>query len=200
MTLAFENFMTQYKMAGREKADGYSQDAFVGLDQQEKETAFKLLVTELPWSTKWLFFLDLERALVVAKQKEKQLRGSSYQHVYKLQEQLVKYSGDLVYQQHMLEDYASYVDDLKPLVVDSVSRTPVNEATLEFFKRIILVEVNSSAVARASRHLMDAFKVPRETESEEKNYQRLMSELRNDSALSKRRAIAEVEKYGGSGA
>ncbi|MFC0254205.1 hypothetical protein [Massilia consociata] len=195
MTLAFENFMKQFEMTGSEKADGYSRDAFVGLDSQEKEIVFKLLVTELPWSAEWLFFLDPERALTVVKQKEEQLRGNSYAHVYKLQEQLVKHSGELLYQKHMIEDYANYADGLKPLVVDAIGRTPANEVTREFFKQVILVEVNASAVARASRNLLSSLKVPRQTESEEQNYQNLMDRLRSDSDQVKRRAIAELERF-----
>ena len=195
MTIAFETFMKQYKMIGSEKADGYSQDAFTGLDDHEKETVFKLLVTELPWSVEWLFFLDPARALVVTKELEEKLRSDSYADVYMLQQKLVKYSGDLLYQKHMIEDYANYDDDSKPLVVDAIHRTPANEATIEFFKQIILTEVNASAVARASRHLLDAVRIARVTKSDEINYDRLVNELRSESTQVKMQAIAKIEKY-----
>lgn len=197
MTLAFENFMKQYKMTGREKADGYSQDVFVGLDDHEKKAVFELLVTELPFSTKWLFFIDPKKALDVAKQKEERLRGNAYEHVYNLQEQLVKYSGDLRFQKHMIEDYPNYIERLKPRVVDSVSRTPANDATREFFKQVILVEVNSDAVARASQHLLDSLGVPNELEHEREKYNRLISALSGDSLQAKKRALSELRHYGG---
>ena len=182
-------------MIGSEKADGYSQDAFTGLDDHEKETVFKLLVTELPWSVEWLFFLDPARALVVTKELEEKLRSDSYADVYMLQQKLVKYSGDLLYQKHMIEDYANYDDDSKPLVVDAIHRTPANEATIKFFKQIVLTEVNASAVARASRHLLDAVRIARVTKSDEINYDRLVNELRSESTQVKMQAIAKIEKY-----
>jgi hypothetical protein len=194
MSLAFDKFMRQYKATGGEKADGYSRDVFLGLDEHEKEKVFKLLETELPWSTEWLFLVDPKKALATAKEKEEKLRGDPYADVYMLQEQLVKYSGDLLYQQHMIEDYPNYIDSLKPLVVDAIERTPTNEATLEFFKQVIFVEVNPSAVARASRHLLDSLKIPCESDDEERNYKRLISELRSDNVQVKRRAIAEIER------
>lgn len=43
MTLAFEKFMKQYRMTGSEKADGYSSDAFVGLEESEKEVFVQLM-------------------------------------------------------------------------------------------------------------------------------------------------------------
>ena len=168
MTAAFEKFVRQYKMTGTEKADGYSPDVFVGLDGYEKEQVFKLLTTELPWSVEWLFRLNPEKALAVVKDEEERLRGNRYVHVYMLQQQLVKYTGDILYQRHMIEDYPNYVEDLKPHVIDAVGCTPANAAAIEFFKRVILVEANTSAVARASRNLLNAIKFPRSSE-EEKN-------------------------------
>jgi hypothetical protein len=67
MTLPFEKFLRQFKMTGSEKADGYSQDVFVGLDEDERKSVFEILVTELPWGLEWLFFLDVQKALTVAK-------------------------------------------------------------------------------------------------------------------------------------
>lgn len=71
MTAAFNEFMRQHKMAGSEKADGYSQSAFIGLNEHEKEEVFKILVTELPCSVQWLFFLNKERVVPLVKQEEK---------------------------------------------------------------------------------------------------------------------------------
>ena len=195
MTLAFDTFMKQYQMTGSEKADGYSRDAFIGLDEHEKEEVFKLLTTELPWSAEWLFLLDPERASAVAKEREKEMRVNPYQDTYMLQRQLTKYTGDLNYQKHMIEDYASYPDSSKPYVVDAIDGTPVNEAQLDFFKQVILVEVNTSAVARASRHLLDAKKIPRISETDKKNYSRILSELRSDSVQIRKKAIAEIDGY-----
>jgi len=195
MTLAFEKFMKQYEMTGSEKADGYSRDALTGLDNHEKETVFQLLIKELPWSVEWLFFLDPVRALDAVKKEEERLRGDPYKHVYMLQQQIVKKSGDLLYQKRMIEDYPNYIESLKPLVVDAVGNTPTNALVLEFLKQLVLVETNPSAVARASRHLLNAVKLPRSNELEEKKFSRLMDELRSDNTQAKRRAIREVEKY-----
>lgn len=197
MTLAFEKFMRQYKMTGSEKADGYSQDVFVGLDENEKKTVFDLLVTELPWGIEWIFFLDLEKALVIAKEKEAQLRGNPYGDAYLFQQKIVKFSGDLSYQKHMIDDYPCYPDRVRPLVVDAIHRTPTNENTVAFFKHVILTDVNPSAVARASRHLLDALKVPQASEAEKENFRSLVAELRNDDTVTKLRAFARLEKYKG---
>jgi hypothetical protein len=117
MTKAFHEFMRQYKMTGSEKADGYSRAAFIGLDEREKEEVFNLLINELPFSVSWLFFLDAQKAFDVVKQEEQKLRGNGYVHVYMLQEELIKFSGDLSFQNHMIADYLGYVDRLRPLVV-----------------------------------------------------------------------------------
>lgn len=197
MTLAFEIFMRQCNLSSSEKADGYSRDAFFGLDVHEKEAVFKLLLTELPWSAEWLFLLDSKKASVAVKEREEKLRGNPYEDVFMLQEQIVKYSGDLLYQKHMIEDYFSYMDSSKPLVVDSIARTPTNEETLSFFKQIIMVETNGSAVARASRHFLDAMRFPCDTDEDERIYSRLVNALRSESVQRKQKAIAEVEKFSG---
>lgn len=195
MTLAFDTFMKQHNMTGSEKADGYSKDSFVGLESHEKETVFQLLSKELPWSVEWLFYLDPAKALVVAKKEEEKLRGDPFQHVYMLQQHIAQNTGDLLYQKRMIEDYPHYTDNLKPLVVDAISRTPVNKAVIDFFKQVILVEANPSAVARASRHVLKAVKVPRTNEIEERKFSRMVSELRSEEMHTKLRAIAEVERY-----
>jgi len=195
MTLAFEKFMLEYGMTGAEKADGYSPSAFLELDEREKKIVFSLLVKELPWSAEWLFPLDPDAALIIAKEKEKELRGNGYAHVYKLQQFIVKYSGDLVYQAHMIEDYPNYDEDLKPRVVDAIHCTPKNSATAEFFKRVILTEVTTDAVARASRHFLDDLSFPNATGEEKNIYRRLMNELRSDGLKDKLGAIRYVEKW-----
>lgn len=194
MSLAFEKFMMQYKMAGREKADGYSPDVFIGLEEHEKESVFKLLTNELPWSAEWLFALDPQRALAIAKEKEKELRGRSFGGAYLLQKAIVKYSGDLLYQEHMIEDYSSYDASLKANVIDAINCTPTNAATTAFFKQVILTETDSDAVASACIHYLDAFKIPSTTDTEKQTYDRLFTELRNGETPIKLRAISRIEK------
>lgn len=194
MTLAFEKFMRQYESTGPEKADGYSQDVFLGLDENEKKKAFELLVTELPWGIEWLFFLEPQKALAVAKDREAKLRGKSYADTYMLQQQIVKYSGDLRYQLHMIDDYPGYSESVRPLVVDAIHSTPQNENTMAFFKSVILTEVSGSAVARASRHLLDALRVPQVTPAEKENYRAMVAELRSDDTQRKLRTIAKLER------
>jgi hypothetical protein len=195
MTVAFENFMKQYKMTGSEKADGYSRDAFEGLEEHEKDAVFKLLVQELPYSAEWLFFVDAEKAVVVAKEEEQKLRGNGYASAYMLQEQLLKHTDDLLYQDHMIEDYPSYVDNLKPLVVDSIGRTPANPTTVAFLKQVVLTEVNMSAVSRAARKLAAIVNVPRATEADEEKYSRLIKELRSENVDVKLKAIKQIAKF-----
>jgi hypothetical protein len=195
MTIAFDKFMKQHQKTGSEKADGYSLDAFEGLNEHEKEIVFKLLVQELPFSAEWLFLLDAEKAMVIAKEEEQKLRRNAYASTYLLQEQLLKHSGDPLFQDHMIEDYPSYVDDLKPLVVDSIGRTPANSTTIRFFKQVVLTEVNSSAVARAARKLVAAMNLPRATEADEEKYSRLVRELRDENVEIKLSAIGQITKY-----
>jgi len=195
MTSEFDLFMKEYQMTGSEKADGYSIDALIGLSEREKEIAFDLLLKELPWSTKWLFILDAQKAASAARETEEEMRNKDGEDVYMLQQQLVKYTGDLVYQQHMIEDYAKYRDKVRPLVVDAVDRTPTNQAKIDFFKHVLLIEVNSNAVARAARHLLDAINFPRSTDSEKANYDRLISNLRSDDTRVKVNALGKIQKY-----
>ena len=195
MTIAFDKFMKQYEKTGSEKADGYTQDVFIGLDSVEKEHVFDLLVSELPISTGWLFFLDPNKALPVVKKAEERLRGDGYGSAYMLQEELVKITGDLTYQRYMIESYPGYMESTKPLVVDAIGRTPANASTVDFFKGVIITEVNTSAVARAARRLLAALKVPRDTESEESTYSQIISDLRNESLVVKQRALKQLEPY-----
>jgi len=182
-------------MTGSEKADGYSTEALTGLGEQEKEIAFALLLKELPWSTKWLFVLDAQKAALVAKETEEKMRNTDGEDVYMLQQQLVKYTGDLQYQQHMIEDYAKYREKVRPLVVDAVDRTPTNQAKIDFFKHVLLIEVNGSAVARAARHLLDAINFPRSTDADKARYDRLMVDLRSDDSRIKGKALGEIKQY-----
>jgi hypothetical protein len=195
MTQAFDTFITQHNMTGSEKADGYSDDAFIGISDEEKPIVFALLTEELPWSARWLFLLDKDRALATTKELEATLRKQKYGDAYMLQEEMVKYSGDLTYQQHMIEDYGNYDDNEKPRVIDAISRTPMNEATVAFFKRVILTETNGSAVARASRHLLNGLDLPRSSEQEEQHYKYLVEELRSDDVNRKLKALEKIRPY-----
>jgi hypothetical protein len=200
MTSAFEKLKKQHAMTGSEKADGYSYDVFLGLDEDEKEAVFNLLVRELPWSAEWLFHLDLERALPIAKALEKELRGTYYSHAFMLQPLLVKYTGELIYQRHMIEDYSTCDDSLKQQVVWALRNTPANDATIKFFKEVILVDANECAVASASNSLLYALEFPKSSEEDKQNYRRLIGDLRSDSAEAKNKAIAELEKFAASAA
>lgn len=195
MTLAFQKFMRQHEKTGSEKADGYSDDVFSGLAEEEKNIAFSILLKELPWSSEWIFLLDKERAVRALVEKERQLRGDGNEHVYLIQQNLVKYTGNLEYQKRMIEDYPVYLNRLKPLVVDSINRTPINKATIEFFKEVILVEADASAVARASRHLLSAVKFPNNNDIEMASYKQLEKELRSENGQVKQRALAKLRKY-----
>lgn len=164
MTLAFETFLKEHSMRGSEKADGYSASLFAGLDADEKQIVFTLLEAELPWSIEWLFLVDKDRALSAAKNEESKLRGAPYADAFMLQQRIVQHSGDLAYQEHMIEDYFHYIDSKRPLVLDAISRTPMNETVLNFFKKVIVVETNHSAVTRASRHMLNAMTASRLTD------------------------------------
>lgn len=187
--------MKQYRRTGSEKADGYSRDAFDGLDDREKVEVFRLLESELPFSVGWLFLVDPKKALPTAQEKEEKLRGGGYDRAYMLQEELLEYTGDLSYQDRMIEDYPNYAESLKPLVVDAIGRTPPNAKTLSFFKQVILTETNEDAVARASRRLLAALRIPRTTEIEENNYRRLVCDLRSQDLPSKIKALAKITQY-----
>lgn len=171
VTESFSEFMRQYKMTGSEKADGYNRDVFIGLTEHEKEEVFKLLMTELPWSVEWIFLLDPEKAITAVKVEEQKMRGDPYEQVHLLQQQLLKYTGDLAYQQRMIEDYPHYIDRLKPPVVDSIAHTPTNEAKFAFLEQVIATEVNTTAVARAVDHLLYLSKTPKNTDEDERGTQ-----------------------------
>jgi hypothetical protein len=192
MTASFDEFMRQNAMAGSEKADGYSPDVFTMLTAQEKDIVFSILQKELPWSAQWIFLVDAERAAAILKAKEQALRGDPYEDVYMIQQNLVTHTGDLLYQKHMIEDYPNYIEKKRPLVVDAVHRTPTNEDTISFFKQIILVEVNFSAVARASRHLLDSLGLSRNTDTDQKNYDQLISNLTSDDSQLKQQALLQI--------
>lgn len=199
MTAAYDIFMKQYRATGSKKADGYSRDAFIGLTSEEKEEVFRLLVTELPWSVEWLFFVDEKRALPIVKEAEQKGRVDPYGDTYKLQTAIVNHTGDLTYQNHMMEDYPSYHERKKPLVVDAINRTPANETTIDFFKKLILTETNEDAVAGASLYLLDSLKVANVTQRDRAVYDRLLDDLRSNDISAQLRAIAQAESAAGLG-
>lgn len=192
VTVAFETFMAQYRMTGSEKADGYTRGAFDGLTESEKDTVFGMLESELPFSVEWLFHLDPGRARDVVKNAEQELRGDGYQHVYLLQEHLVRSAGELQYQEHLLDDYPHYADRLKPLVINAVGRTPTNEKTIGFFKKVILTETNVSAIRRAAQALLWAQKLSADTELDEESDCELLHDLSNEDVEVRVKAIARV--------
>lgn len=198
-TGAFDKFMKQYHATGSEKADGYSRDVFIGLTPQEKEEVFRLLVTELPWSVEWLFLVDEERALPIVKEAEQEGRDDPYGDTYMLQAAIVNHTSDLTYQDRMIEDYPSYHQRKKRLVVDAINRTPANETTIDFFRRLILTETNEDAVAGASIYFLHSLNVANATQSDRVVYDRLLDGLRSDDTSAQLRAIAQAESAAGSG-
>jgi len=193
MTTSYNEFLREYHMKGSEKADGYSRSVFVGLEPYERDKVFDLLLTELPLSAKWLFFLDPEKATPVVKAEEKVLRGDKYNRTFMLQENLVEFTGDLVFQTRMIEDYPNYVDYLRPEVVDAIGRTPINSSVVRFFQQVILTEADADAVARAARRLLAAMNIPRGTDIEKDTYKKLERALRNDDTQAKLRIFAKLE-------
>lgn len=194
MTAAYDEFIREYNMTGSEKADGYSRSVFIGLEPHEKEEVFNLLLTELPLSAKWLFFLDSEKAIPIVKEEEKMWRGDKYKRVYMLQENLVEYTGDLIYQAHMIEDYPHYVDYLKPLVIDSIGRTPASIKSISFLQQVIMTETDKDAIARATRRILAVMNISRVTDLEKKIYDNLERELRSDDADGKLRIFAKMKQ------
>ncbi|HWW70258.1 MAG TPA: hypothetical protein VN089_09985 [Duganella sp.] len=91
-------------------------------------------------------------------------------------------------------------DSLKQQVVWALSNTPTNDATIKFFKEVVLVDASEDAVASASDSLLYALGFPRSTDEEKQNYSRLISELRSDSTEARNNAIAELEKSAASAA
>ncbi len=195
MTRAFDTFLRQYRATGSEKADGYSRDAFIGLAEGEKVEVFDLLVKELPWAADWLFCLDGEKAMAVAQALEQGMRGGGYSGVHWLQREMVKYSGDLRYQQHMVDDYAAYADSVRPQVIDSIAGTPMNACTFHFFRQVILTETRDDAQFRACWRYLHAIQVPRVTDADEANHERWLDVLRNGDSEAKQRALAELVPF-----
>lgn len=195
MTAAFDEFLRQYKMTGSEKADGYSRDAFLGLEGHEKEEVFGLLVHELPHSVDWLFFVDAKKAFHITKEREKALRGNGYIPVYMLQKELVKYSGGLTYQNHMIEDYPSYTDRLRSSAVKAVADTPLSKVAIDFFRQVIMTETHIDAVTRAALALLHALRIPRDTELEKKKYKQLKDDLRSENVQVKLNALTYLARH-----
>lgn len=194
MTLAFDTFMEEFNMTGSEKADGYSRSAFTGLSEAEREIVFDLLVSELPWQIKWLFFLDPKKAAVIARKKEAEQRGDRFSHVYMFQEQLVNQCGELVYQKHMIDDYNNYADYLKPSVLRAIVLTPTNSSNINFFKEVILVEADKKLVATASNYFLESTGFSRDTDENKVLYNRLLSDLESEDTARKVTAIEYILK------
>lgn len=192
MTFAFDTFLRQHAQTGSAKADGYSRDAFIGLEEHERQNVFRLLVEELPWSAAWLFLVDPAQATAVATALEATWRGNPHEATYLLQRQLVHTTGDLAFQAHMIDDYARYAGRTRPQVIDAISATPLNAAVVAFYRHVILAEVQPSAVARASRHLLDALGYPRRTDAETILYQHLLDGLRSNDLSARQDALAHV--------
>ncbi|WBS04298.1 hypothetical protein OU994_08475 [Pseudoduganella sp. SL102] len=198
MTQAFENFLRQFHMTGSEKADGYSRDAFEGLADHEKTTVFDMLVQELPWASDWLFRLDPGRALAVATELEPRMRGRN-SGVHWLQRQIVDLTGDLRYQQHMIEDYPGYDERARPGVIASIACTPASEAAIAFFRQVILAGEEGGAMHAAARALLRALQVPRASAQEEAHYLGLEAQLCGADRETRSAAIEALRRYGPDG-
>lgn len=93
----------------------------------------------------------------------------------------------------MIDDFAGYADRFMQLVVDAVARTRVNDATLEFFRKVIMTGNQASAVARAARHFLSAKNIQADTGAERQQYMNLMHDLTNEDLGRKFRAIDRGE-------
>lgn len=141
--------------------------------------------------------MDRERVLTIVKEAEQKGRGDPYGDTYKLQAAIVMHTRDLAYQEHMIEDYPSYHKRKKPLVVDAINRTPANETTIDFFKKVIRTETNEDAVAGASMYFLDSLNVANATQRDRVVYDRLLDNLRSDDTSVQMRAIAQAERAPG---
>lgn len=199
MTAAYEKFMDQYRAIGSAKADGYSRDVFIGLEMDEQEEVFNLLVSELPNTVNWLFVLDPEKALPIVRNRVQMWRGDRGKHVFLLQEALIKYGGDMTYQAQMIDDYPGYIDYLRPQAVAAIGRTPTNGATITFFKQVILTETKSEAVFRAADELLSALGVQCSTAEEIQQYRCYLLNLCSENVQDKLGVLSELEKRYGTG-
>ncbi|MYM73113.1 hypothetical protein GTP56_13030 [Duganella sp. FT134W] len=189
MSAAFDEFMRQQRMTGSEKADGYSPNVFVGLSEEEKPIVLSLLLRELPWSAEWIWVVAPDNAEIILREWIDARRGDPYRHVYMALQSLVRHTGDLRYQQQMIEDYPSYHDDLKHQVVDAIHYTPVNVETINLFKHVVLEDADADARFSAAYSLLDSLQVRQNAE-----YERLLGHLRSEDLQLRAAALAQLDQ------
>lgn len=102
----------------------------------------------------------------IVKDAERNGRNNPYGDTYMLQAAIVNHTGDLAYQARMIQDYPAYHIRRKPLVVDAINRTPTNETTVDFFKKLILTETNEDVVAGASGYFLNSLDVSNATQQD----------------------------------
>ncbi|QJD89341.1 hypothetical protein HH213_03990 [Duganella dendranthematis] len=192
MTAAFDEFMRQHRMTGSEKADGYSPSVFVDLSEEEKPIVLSLLLQELPWSADWIWVVAPDKAEIVLKEWIEARRGDPYRHVYMAQQSLVRHTGDLRYQQQMVEDYPGYHDEMKHRVVDAIHYTPVNVETIAFFKYVVLEDADADARFAAAFSVLDSLQVPDTAE-----YEQLLGHLRSEDVELRAAALAQLDQQFG---
>lgn len=140
------------------------------------------------------FLLDPDNAINTAKAELQRLRGDPYAAAHLLQVQLLSYTGDLQYQQDMVDDYDTYADYLKPQVIRTLWSTPGSKNVTALFARVICEEADPDTRASASIGFLRALNVPHHGAEEKSDYDRLYAQLRSNDPESRRQAIDEIRE------
>ena len=112
MTKTFDRFLKQFNSTGNDKAQGYDESHFDGLNEDEKKKVFELLESELiaPGVIGWLFRLDANRAENTLKNYITKHSGMPTSGLHRIYIALFHFTNNEIYLDYFERDFHSYYE------------------------------------------------------------------------------------------
>ena len=192
MSAAWDRFERQLHTTGREKADGYSAAHFEGLTAEERARAFDLLRQEArvdPTVAEWLFHLDPTRAEAACLDLIDQERGDPQFPAFVVERALCEHTGDLRYQQRMIDRYPGLPADQKLRALEHLGRTPATTPLRRHLEGVLLHETDQDLLASAAYHLLRAHGQPYTTDADKARFRDLLVRLSDPSLPTRQQTL-----------
>lgn len=160
MTLAYERFLNYFKKMGRERIDGLDRSYFEGMTNQEKDKSFDFLLKEFQsgsseaveglraHSGEKILNLFLDR---IAELRDK---ASLIEQRLSLSVSLWQMSGDIQYQDDMIEMLEHQDEFIRAFALSALDQTPTSVKLVRRLEKICIEESTELIVQAAAQQLL----------------------------------------------
>lgn len=196
MSETWEHFMRQYRAQGPEKAEGYEERHFAGMEFAERARAAELLRRELPGSPSaasgGLVLLGDEFAVQALLRFVREYDGQEVDNIDQAYYALWRLTDDPLWQVKMIESYPLTEEAHRGGFMLRLRETPPSPEMWAFLEEVAVVEEDFAGRTLAGELLLDVAGVPDETEEEQAQRAAMMQVFRGGTQQERRTLVQRL--------